>query len=105
MFGAPFFNRLQPPPDLVAACRGETVHVQQITIDRRGGREVLPLLVDVGEQQRGIEEIRISLTQMDQVVQENSALVEKTSAVSDSLSKQARDLMAMLQGAEVFVKG
>lgn len=57
------------------------------------------------EQQRGIEEIRISLTQMDQVVQENSALVEKTSAVSDSLSKQARDLMAMLQGAEVFVKG
>ncbi|HPL17083.1 MAG TPA: methyl-accepting chemotaxis protein [Spirochaetota bacterium] len=56
------------------------------------------------EQQRSIEEIRISLTQMDEVVQENSALVEKTSAVSDSLSRQARDLMAMLQNAEVFVK-
>jgi methyl-accepting chemotaxis protein len=56
------------------------------------------------EQQRSIEEIRISLTQMDHVVQENSVLVEKTSTVSSSLSEKARDLMTMLQNAEVFIK-
>ncbi|MBP7738576.1 MAG: hypothetical protein KA369_21555 [Spirochaetes bacterium] len=71
-------------------------------------RDVDTVIKDINrqsdEQQHSIEEIRVSLTQMDKVVQENSVLVEKTSSVSDSLSKQARDLTAMLQNAEVLVK-
>lgn len=70
-------------------------------------RDVDTMVKDISrqsdEQQQGIEEIRISLTQMDHVVQENSAMVEKTAAVSDTLSKQAHELLTMLQKAEQFV--
>ncbi len=93
------------------------IHLGTELVSRSGGalseicssiRDVDAVVKDItrqsDEQQRSIEEIRISLTQMDQVVQENSALVEKTSAVSGTLSKQARDLMSMLQNAEDFVR-
>lgn len=49
------------------------------------------------EQTIGIEQINVALSQMDQVTQQNAALVEEASAASDSLREQAAglaDLMA-----------
>ena len=44
------------------------------------------------EQTSGIEQINIAITQMDQVTQQNSALVEETAAASESLQDQAASL-------------
>ena len=44
------------------------------------------------EQSSGIERIRVSLQQMDQATQQNSALVEEAAATSESISLRACDL-------------
>ena len=45
------------------------------------------------EQNRGIGQINEAITQLDQVTQQNAALVEESAAASDSLSAQARTLV------------
>jgi methyl-accepting chemotaxis protein len=45
-----------------------------------------------GEQSRGIEQINQAVTQMDQVTQQNAALVEEGSAAASSLAQQAQAL-------------
>ncbi|MFG6487029.1 methyl-accepting chemotaxis protein [Roseateles sp. BYS78W] len=45
-----------------------------------------------GEQSRGIEQINTAVTQMDQVTQQNAALVEEGAAAASSLAHQARSL-------------
>jgi methyl-accepting chemotaxis protein len=52
------------------------------------------------EQSRGIEQVNVSVTQMDQVTQQNAALVEQAAAASASLHEQGRrlrDLVAFFQ--------
>ena len=44
------------------------------------------------EQSTGIEEINKALTQMDEVTQQNSALVEENAATARTLEQQARAL-------------
>ncbi|HEU0230196.1 MAG TPA: methyl-accepting chemotaxis protein [Burkholderiaceae bacterium] len=44
------------------------------------------------EQTIGIEQVNVALSQMDQVTQQNAALVEEASAASDSLREQAASL-------------
>jgi methyl-accepting chemotaxis protein len=44
------------------------------------------------EQSRGIEEVSRAVVQMDEVTQQNAALVEEASAVTQSLETQAADL-------------
>ncbi len=44
------------------------------------------------EQSRGIEQVNIAVTQMDQVTQQNAALVEESAAAAASLSHQAQSL-------------
>ena len=46
------------------------------------------------EQSRGIEQVNDAVTQMDQVTQQNAALVEEAAAAAGSLEGQARDLNA-----------
>jgi methyl-accepting chemotaxis protein len=44
------------------------------------------------EQSTGIEQVNQAITQMDQVTQQNAALVEQAAAAADSLRDQARNL-------------
>ncbi|WP_244816212.1 methyl-accepting chemotaxis protein [Caballeronia sp. Lep1P3] len=44
------------------------------------------------EQGRGIEQVNLAITQMDQVTQQNAALVEEAAAASQSLEQQGRRL-------------
>ena len=46
------------------------------------------------EQTSGIEQINQAITQMDQVTQQNAALVEEASAAAQSLQEQAGNLVA-----------
>jgi methyl-accepting chemotaxis protein len=45
------------------------------------------------EQTRGIEQVNTAITQMDQVTQQNAALVEETSAAAQSMLEQASNLV------------
>ncbi|CAN7305763.1 methyl-accepting chemotaxis protein [Trinickia sp. LjRoot230] len=47
-----------------------------------------------GEQSRGIEQIGVAIAQMDEVTQQNAALVEEAAAASQSLDEQGRQLSA-----------
>ncbi|AGK50623.1 MULTISPECIES: methyl-accepting chemotaxis protein [Burkholderia] len=44
------------------------------------------------EQSRGIEQVNLAITQMDEVTQQNAALVEEAAAASHSLEEQGREL-------------
>lgn len=44
------------------------------------------------EQSRGIEQVSLAVTQMDEVTQRNAALVEEAAAAAQSLEEQATSL-------------
>ena len=44
------------------------------------------------EQSRGIEQVNLAITQMDEVTQQNAALVEQAAAASKSLEEQGNRL-------------
>jgi methyl-accepting chemotaxis protein len=44
------------------------------------------------EQSTGIEQVNIAITQMDEVTQQNAALVEQAAAAAESMEEQARNL-------------
>jgi methyl-accepting chemotaxis protein len=50
-----------------------------------------------GEQTQGISQVNDAVTQLDQVTQQNAALVEESAAASDSLSQQAARLVAAVR--------
>ncbi|MFG6416671.1 methyl-accepting chemotaxis protein [Roseateles sp. DC23W] len=54
------------------------------------------------EQSRGIEQVNIAVTQMDQVTQQNAALVEESAAAASSLAHQAE---ALAKAVAVFRVG
>jgi methyl-accepting chemotaxis protein len=49
-----------------------------------------------GEQSRGIEQVNQAITQMDEVTQQNAALVEEAAAASQSLEEQGRQLNELI---------
>lgn len=51
-----------------------------------------------GEQTTGIEQVNIAIAQMDDMTQQNAALVEQATAASQSMSEQAGELSRMLSG-------
>ncbi len=46
------------------------------------------------EQSQGIEQVNLAITQMDEVTQQNAALVEEAAAAAESLEEQAQNLSA-----------
>lgn len=46
------------------------------------------------EQSQGIEQVNLAITQMDEVTQQNAALVEEAAAAAESLEEQAQNLAA-----------
>jgi methyl-accepting chemotaxis protein len=59
-------------------------------IDREGGGIVSDIATASGEQASGIDQVNKALTQMDEVTQQNSALVEENAATAKVLEQQAR---------------
>jgi methyl-accepting chemotaxis protein len=46
------------------------------------------------EQTTGIEQVNVAVTQMDEVTQQNAALVEQASAAAQAMADQAQTLRA-----------
>ena len=61
-----------------------------------GARRVSPLISDIttaaNEQRDGITQVNVAVTQLDQMTQQNAALVEQSTAASESLREQALQL-------------
>lgn len=55
------------------------------------------------EQSSGIEQVNQAITQMDDVTQQNAALVEQAAAASESLEEQAQNLVLIVDGFRVDV--
>ncbi|MFX7930411.1 methyl-accepting chemotaxis protein, partial [Acinetobacter baumannii] len=53
------------------------------------------------EQSRGIEQVNDAVTQMDQVTQQNAALVEESAAAAGSLAQQAQALAGAVARVQV----
>ncbi|MGQ3058337.1 MAG: hypothetical protein ACT6T0_14205 [Nevskia sp.] len=53
------------------------------------------------EQSQGIEQVNLTITQMDEVTQQNAALVEEASAAARSLESQAEGLSASVASFRV----
>ncbi len=49
------------------------------------------------EQSMGIEQVNVAVSQMDQMTQQNAALVEEAAAAGESMSEQARTMLGVVQ--------
>ncbi|MCW2476397.1 methyl-accepting chemotaxis protein [Candidatus Symbiopectobacterium sp. NZEC151] len=77
------------------------------TIDElvRQSRHVADMIDEIGvttrEQGSGIHQINDAITQLDQVTQQNAALVEESSGAAESLNDQARHLVELMSAFQV----
>lgn len=53
------------------------------------------------EQSQGIEQVNKAIIQMDQITQQNAALVEEASAASQSMNQQAEGLQVVIEGFQI----
>jgi methyl-accepting chemotaxis protein-1 (serine sensor receptor) len=58
--------------------------------------EIISVVAASDEQSSGIEQINRAVTQMDDVTQQNAALVEQASAAAHSMAQQAHDLLGVV---------
>ena len=56
------------------------------------------------EQSQGIEQVNLAITQMDEVTQQNAALVEEAAAAAEALEEQAQNLSASVAVFKVDTK-
>ncbi len=49
------------------------------------------------EQNQGVGQINIAISEMDTMTQQNAALVEETASASEEMASQAKDLLAMME--------
>jgi methyl-accepting chemotaxis protein len=63
-------------------------------------KRVTDMMADIvsasDEQSTGIEQVNLAITQMDEVTQQNAALVEQAAAAADSMQDQAAKLLGMV---------
>ena len=57
------------------------------------------------EESRGIAEVNVAVTQMDQITQQNAAMVEESTAASHALAADAKGLAEMVQKFKVTKVG
>ncbi len=48
------------------------------------------------EQQAGVDQVNVAISQMDQSTQQNASLVEETTASSEALMSQAKELVDLM---------
>jgi len=78
----------QTMEEIVSSVRNVTEVIQQIT-------------VATAEQSQGIGQINVAVNQLDQMTQQNAALVEESAAAAASLSHQAERLSTALQAFQI----
>ncbi len=69
--------------------------VQQV---RRVSELIAQISAAAVEQTQGIDQVNTAVTQLDEVTQQNAALVEESAAASDSLNQQASRLVDSVRG-------
>jgi len=74
--------------EIVASIRGVTDMMAEITAAS-------------SEQSSGIEQVNLAIAQMDDVTQQNAALVEQAAAAAESLEEQAQNLVITVSGFKV----
>lgn len=78
-----------------------TTASQQLATIAEGVKRVSSFISEIAtaatEQSSGIEQINMAVSQLDEVTQQNAALVEEATAASHSLSDQARELARLVQ--------
>jgi methyl-accepting chemotaxis protein len=62
---------------------------------------VADIAVSAQEQASGLQQVNIAVNQMDQVTQQNAAMVEESTAASHSLAGEAEGLMRLISRFEV----
>ena len=77
---------------------GETSQALSVIVDRVA--EIDGLITDIAtsasEQSTGLNEVNTAVNQMDQVTQQNAAMVEESTAASHSLRQETENLTAMI---------
>jgi len=87
----------------LAAQAGKTM--EQILSSIRGVSGMMSEITDASvEQSAGIEQINQAISQMDNVTQQNAALVEQAAAAAESLEEQAQNLIVMVGGFKIDEK-
>jgi len=80
---------------LLVTQSGETL--EQIVISVKKVSDIVAEIAAASrEQSSGIEQVNKAVMQMDQMTQQNAALVEQATAASQSMADQARDLTTMI---------
>ena len=75
---------------------GATMQQVVDSVQRLSG--IIGEITDASEEQRvGIEQVNEAITQMDQVTQQNAALVEEAAAAANAMQEQARQLSQSVQ--------
>lgn len=87
-------NKVQDGSELVEDS-GETLKSIVTAIERVGGM-MEQIFNSAREQTSGIEQVNTAVAQMDQMTQQNAALVEEASATSESMSEMAHQLDTMV---------
>ncbi|TCM58803.1 methyl-accepting chemotaxis sensory transducer with Cache sensor [Rhizobium sp. PP-F2F-G48] len=67
------------------------------TLVNRVNDHVVSIATSAREQATGLQEVNIAVNSMDQMTQQNAAMVEETTASSQTLAEESRTLMALLQ--------
>ncbi|WGM40686.1 methyl-accepting chemotaxis protein [Caulobacter sp. NIBR1757] len=77
---------------------GQTGETLLRIIDKVGGVNALvsEIAASANEQSTALAEVNIAVNQMDQVTQQNAAMVEETTAASHALAQQAEGLTALI---------
>ncbi|HEV7691689.1 MAG TPA: methyl-accepting chemotaxis protein [Hyphomonadaceae bacterium] len=68
-------------------------------------RLVSEISASAGEQSTGLAEVNTAINQMDQVTQQNAAMVEQSTAASHSLASEADDLAAIIAKFKIGSQG
>ena len=89
-------DRVQVGAELVATAGGTIGHVVGHT--ERVAQLIAEMSIATNEQTVGIGQVNDAVTQLDQVTQQNAALVEESAAAADSLSSQAERLAEVVRG-------
>jgi methyl-accepting chemotaxis protein len=76
--------------------RAGTTMTQVVDSVRRVSDVVAEISAASHEQSTGIEEVNRAITQMDEVTQQNAALVEEAAAAAGSLQEQAANLAGVV---------
>ncbi len=74
---------------------GETLK-EIVAAVEKVGQMIADIAVASNEQSSGIEQVNAAVTQMDEMTQQNAALVEEASAASESMSEQSRAMKQLL---------